>query len=59
MNLIVMKIVFCMVLMIAFLIMALITKDAISRQLFASLGILTGTYASKSMLESSKAEKIE
>lgn len=47
MNAIVIKTIFILVLMIAFLIMAFITEDVINSQLFASLGIITGTFASK------------
>jgi hypothetical protein len=49
MNLIVIKIFFCLVLMIAFLIMAFITKDISNSQLFASLGIITGTFGSRNL----------
>ena len=47
MMLIVIKTSLCLVLMIAFLIMAFVTKDVVNSQLFASLGIITGAYASK------------
>jgi hypothetical protein len=42
MNLIVIKTIFCLMLMIVLLIMAFITKDVVNSQLFASLGIVIG-----------------
>lgn len=47
MNIIGTKTIFCLILMIAFLMIAHITNDVISRQLFASLGIITGAITSK------------
>ena len=47
MNLIVLKTSFCLVLMIAFLIMAFITKDVVNRQLFVALVVIIGALASK------------
>lgn len=47
MNLTVIKPSLCLILMIAFLIMAFITKDVVNSHLFTSLGIVTGTFASK------------
>jgi len=47
MNLIVVKTSFCLVLMIAFLLMAFITKDVVNSQLFVALVIITGALASK------------
>lgn len=47
MNLIVLKISFCLVLMIAFLIMAFITKNVVNSLLFATLVIIMGALASK------------
>jgi hypothetical protein len=42
MNIIPLKTGFCLVIMAVFLIMAIITKNAINSQLFASLGIIIG-----------------
>ncbi|WP_185964778.1 hypothetical protein [Flavobacterium franklandianum] len=50
MNLIVLKTSFCLILMIAFLIMAFITKDVVNSQLFAILVIIIGALASKHLL---------
>jgi hypothetical protein len=47
MNLIVIKTSFCLALMIAFLIMAFITKDVTISQLLVALVILTGALAAK------------
>lgn len=47
MNLIVIKTSVCLILMIAFLIMAFITKNVVNSQLFASLGIITGALTLK------------
>jgi len=49
MNLIVLKTSFCLVLMIAFLIMVFITKDLIDSQLFVPLVIILGALALKSL----------
>ncbi len=49
MNLTEIKSIFYLVLMIAFLIMAFTTKDIVNRQLFASLGIITGAFVTKSL----------
>jgi len=49
MNLIVLKTSFCLVLMIAFLIMVFITKDLIDSQLFVALVIIIGAVALKSL----------
>lgn len=43
----VIKTIFCLVVMIAFLIMAFISSDASNEQLFASLGIITGAFTTK------------
>ena len=47
MRSIVTKTIFCLILMIVFLMIAFITNDVISRQLFASLGIIVGAFTSK------------
>lgn len=47
MRSIVTKTIFCLILMIAFLMIAFITNDVISRHLFASLGIIMGAFTSK------------
>jgi len=47
MNLLGIKNIFCLALIIVFLIMAFMTNDAASEQLFASLGIVTGALALK------------
>lgn len=47
MNLIVLKTSFYMVLMIAFLIMAFLTKDVVKSQVFATLVIIIGALTSK------------
>jgi len=44
-NSVVIKACVCLVLMVAFLIMAFITKDIISSKIFTSLGLVTGTFA--------------
>jgi hypothetical protein len=49
MNLIVIKTSFCLVLMIAFLIIAFITKDVVNSQLLVALVILIGAVASKNL----------
>lgn len=47
MKFIVIKTIFCLVLMIAFIIMAFISSDASNELLFASLGIITGAFTTK------------
>jgi hypothetical protein len=45
MNITLIKTFLCLMLMIIFVIMAIITKDIINSKLFASLGLITGTIA--------------
>ena len=47
MNLLVTKWIFCLVLMMAFLIIAIISNNVVDRQLFASLGIIMGAFTTK------------
>ncbi len=47
MDTIALKTSFCLVLMIAFLILAFTTTSVITRELFSSLGLITIIYASK------------
>jgi len=56
MNFLVTKTIFCLVLMMAFLIIAIITNDYINRQLFASLGIITGAFTSKFILNQTQVK---
>jgi hypothetical protein len=56
MNLIKIKTSLVMLLMIAFLIMALITKDVINSKLYASLAIITWAFAIKFISRSRKVE---
>jgi len=56
MNFLVTKTIFCLVLMMAFLIIAVITNDVINRQLFASLGIITGAFTSKFILNQTQVK---
>ena len=57
MNLIVIKTSFCLVSMIALLMMAFLTNDTSNGQLFAALGIITGSFAFKILTGSSKVER--
>lgn len=50
MNVLIVKTIFILVVMVAFLIMAFVTKDAVNSQLFVSLGIIMGAFASKHLL---------
>jgi uncharacterized BrkB/YihY/UPF0761 family membrane protein len=50
MNNILLKTIFCLVIMIVFLLMAFATKDAENGQLFALAGIITGSYLFKFLL---------
>ena len=56
MNLNSIKIVFCLLLMLVFLIMAFITNDVSNVQLFASFGIIMGAMAIKILNQNSKSE---
>jgi hypothetical protein len=47
MNTMIIKTIFIMVVMVSFLIIAFITKDAVNSQLFVSLGIIAGAFALK------------
>jgi hypothetical protein len=47
MNFLITKTILCLVLMMVFLMIAVISNDVINRQLFASLGIITGAFTSK------------
>ena len=47
MNVMIIKTFFILVVMVAFLIIAFITKDAVNSQLLVSLGIIAGAFASK------------
>lgn len=47
MNLILIKAIFCLALMIVYLIMASIIKDVVNSQLLASLAIITGAFTVK------------
>lgn len=57
MNLIVVKTSFYLVSMIALLMMAFITNDTSNGQLFAALGIMTGSFAFKSLSGITKVER--
>lgn len=47
MNIMIIKTIFILVVMVAFLVVAFITKDTVNSQLFVSLGIIAGAFASK------------
>jgi len=47
MNFLLTKTILCLILMMVFLMIAIISTDVINRQLFASLGIITGAFTSK------------
>lgn len=47
MDLIVAKTIFFIILMVVFLMIALTTKDIIDGHLYASLGVISGTFVSK------------
>ncbi len=57
MNFIAIKTIFCLIIMVTFLVMAFFTKDASNVQLFASFGIIMGALANKSLSGNSKSEK--
>ncbi len=57
MNLIVVKTSFYLVSMIVLLMMAFITNDTSNGQLFAALGIITGSFAFKSLSGITKVER--
>lgn len=48
---------FFLALMLGLLIVAITTQDYIGSELFASLGIIVGTYISASLSDNSNAEK--
>ncbi len=50
MNNILLKTIFCLVIMIVFLLMAFATNDTKNGQLFALAGIITGSYLFKFLL---------
>jgi hypothetical protein len=49
MNTALMKTLFCLLLMVAVLVMAFITKDVVNSKLFASLGIIIGALVSHNL----------
>jgi hypothetical protein len=49
MNTALMKTLFCLLLMVAVLVMAFITKDVVNSKLFASLGIIIGAFGSHNL----------
>ena len=57
MNMTNIKVGFCLVLMIGFLLMAFVTKDVINSNLFASLGIIAGSFAFSHQSENRRVEE--